>query len=133
MAYVYRFLDSKGNIIYIGKTVNSDLRMQQHFSDKGHLAKECYNSVAKIEYQKYKTESDSLIMETYYITKYSPKYNKLQQSRDLPTIEFNEGPWRTYKQFKPIQLKPYKPSKLLKLALASIYLIIILLVILKIV
>ena len=133
MAYVYRFLDSKGNIIYIGKTVNIDLRMQQHFSDKGHLAKECYNSVAKIEYQKYKTESDSLIMETYYITKYSPKYNKLQQSRDLPTIELNESSWKTYKQFKPIQTKPYKPSKFLKFALASIYLIIILLVILKIV
>ena len=133
MAYVYRFLDSKGNIIYIGKTVNIGLRMQQHFSDKGHLPKECYNSVAKIEYQKYKTESDSLIMETYYITKYSPKFNKLQQSRDLPTIEFDEGSWRTYKQFKPIQVKPYKPSKFLKFALVSIYLIIILLVILKIV
>lgn len=132
MSYVYRFIDGKGNIIYVGKTVDINNRMQQHFSN-GHLPKECYNSVAKIEYQKYKTESDSLIMETYYITKYSPKYNKLQQSRDLPTIEFNEGSWRTYKQFKPIQVKPYKPSKLLKFALASIYLIIILLVVLKIV
>ena len=133
MSYVYRFIDEKGNIIYVGKTVNINNRMQQHFSDKGHLPKECYNSVAKIEYQKYKTESDSLIMETYYITKYSPKYNKLQQSRDLPTIEFDEGSWRTYKQFKPIQVKPYKPSKLLKFGLALIYLIIILLVVLKIV
>ena len=132
MAYVYRFLDSKGNIIYVGKTVNMDNRMQSHFT-KGHLPKECYNSVAKIEYQKYKTESDSLIMETYYITKYSPKFNKLQQSRDLPTIQFDEGSWRTYKQFKPIQVKPYKPSKFLKFGLAFIYLIIILLVILKIV
>ena len=133
MAYVYRFIDCEGNVIYFGKTVNIDLRMGQHFGDKGHLPKECYRSVAKIEYQKYKTESDSLIMETYYITKYSPKFNKLQQSRDLPTIQFDEGLWRTYKQFKPIQIKPYKPSKFLKFALASIYLIIILLVILKIV
>ena len=132
MSYVYRFIDGKGNIIYIGKTVNINSRMQQHFSN-GHLDKQCYNSVAKIEYQKYKTESDSLIMETYYITKYSPKYNKLQQSRDLPTIEFNEGSWRTYKEFKPVQVRDYKPSKFLKFALASIYLIIILLVILKIV
>ena len=133
MAYVYRFIDCEGNVIYFGKTVNIDLRIQQHFSDKGHLPKECYRSVAKIEYQKYKTESDSLIMETYYITKYSPRYNKLQQSRDLPTIQFDEGSWRTYKQFKPIQVKPYKPSKFLKFGLAFIYLIIILLVILKIV
>ena len=132
MSYVYRFIDGKGNIIYIGKTVNINRRMQQLFSN-GHLDKHCYNSVAKIEYQKYKTESDSLIMETYYITKYSPKYNKLGQSRDVPTITFDEKNWKIYKEFKPIQVKPYKPSKLLKFALASIYLIIILLVILKIV
>ena len=132
MAYTYRFIDKYGNVIYIGKTVNMDLRMQNHFN-KGHLPKECYNAVCRIEYQKYKTESDSLIMETYYITKHSPRYNKLQQSRDSPTIQFEEGSWRTYKQFKPIQVNPYKPSKFLKFALALIYLIIILLVILKIV
>ena len=132
MAYTYRFIDKYGNVIYIGKTVNMDLRMQSHFN-KGHLPKECYNAVCRIEYQKHKTESDALIMETYYITKYSPKYNKLQQSRDLPTIEFNEGSWRTYKQFKPIQVKPYKPSKLLKFGLAIIYLTIILLLLIKIV
>ena len=131
--YVYRFIDCEGNIIYFGKTVNIDLRMQQHFSDKGHLPKECYRSVAKIEYQKHKTESDALIMETYYITKYSPKYNKLGQSRDVPTITLDEKNWKTYKELKPVQVRDYKPSKLLKFALASIYLIIILLVILKIV
>ena len=95
MAYVYRFLDSKGNIIYIGKTVNMGNRMQSHFT-KGHLPKECYNTVCRIEYQKHKTESDALIMETYYITKYSPKYNKLGQSRDVPTITFDEKKRRNY-------------------------------------
>ena len=109
-----------------------DNRMQSHFT-KGHLPKECYRAVAKIEYQKYKTESDSLIMETYYITKYSPKYNKLGQSRDVPTITFDEKNWKTYKEFKPVQIRDYKPSKLFKFALASIYLIIILLVVFKIV
>ena len=72
-------------------------------------------------------------METYYITKYSPKYNKLGQSRDIPTITFDEKNWKIYKEFKPVQIRDYKPSKLLKFALASIYLIIILLVVLKIV
>ena len=131
--YVYRFVNCEGDIIYFGKTVNIDLRMQQHFSDKGHLSKECYNSVAKIEYQKYKTESDSLIMETYYITKYSPKYNKLGQSRDVPTITFDEKNWKIYKEIKPKQIRDYKPSKLLKFGLAIIYLTIFLLLLIKIV
>ena len=95
MAYVYRFIDIQGNTIYYGKTLNMQNRMKSHFT-KGHLPKECYQSVARIEYQKYKTESDALIMETYYITKYSPKYNKLGQSKDTPTIKFDEGNWKVY-------------------------------------
>ena len=131
MAYTYRFIDKYGNVIYIGKTVNMDLRMQSHFN-KGHLPRECYNAVCRIEYQKHKTESDALIMETYYITKYSPKYNKLGQSRDVPTITFDEKIWKIYKEFKPVQIRDYKPSKLLKFGLAIIYLTIILLLLIKI-
>ena len=108
MAYVYRFIDIEGRVIYYGKTLDMQNRMKSHFT-KGHLPKECYQSVAKIEYQKYKTESDALIMETYYITKYSPKYNKLGQSKDTPTIKFDEGNWKVYqvlnKQFEKVKYK----------------------------
>ena len=99
MAYVYRFIDIRGNVIYYGKTLDMQNRMKNHFA-KGHLPKECYQSVAKIEYQKYKTESDALIMETYFITKYSPKYNKLGKSRDVPTIKLDEKEWKTYQVLK---------------------------------
>ena len=99
MAYVYRFIDIRGNVIYYGKTLDMQNRMKNHFT-KVHLPKECYQSVAKIEYQKYKTESDALIMETYFITKYSPKYNKLGKSRDVPTITLDEKEWKTYQVLK---------------------------------
>lgn len=99
MAYVYRFIDIEGKVIYYGKTLNMQNRMNSHFT-KGHLPKECYQSVAKIEYQKHKTESDALIYETYYITKYSPKYNKLGQSRDKPTVQLDEKDWKTYQVLK---------------------------------
>ena len=103
MAYVYRFKDINDNIIYVGKTAQTlDKRIMQHFT-KGHLPKECYKSIARIEYQKYKTESDSLVMETYYITKYNPKYNTLQKSRDLPTLDLDNGEWRIYKVDKSIK------------------------------
>ena len=106
MSYVYRFIDIEGRVIYYGKTLDMQNRMKSHFT-KGHLPKECYQSVAKIEYQKYKTESDALIMETYYITKYSPKYNKLGQSKDMPTIKFDEGNWKVYQVLK----QPKKNTK----------------------
>ena len=111
MAYVYRFIDTTGKVIYIGKTINIHNRMKQHFRG-GHLPLECYKSVSRIEYQKYRTESDSLIMETYYITKYNPKYNQLQKSRDIPNIEFDEKKWRIYKELQPIRsTEPCKVSK----------------------
>ena len=100
VSYCYRFKDINNNVIYVGKTVDINKRMAQHFGGKGHLDKMCYKSVARIEYQKYKTESDALIYETYYITKYSPKYNKLGQSRDKPTIQLEEKEWKTYQVLK---------------------------------
>ena len=103
MAYIYRFIDCDNNVIYVGKTSQTlDKRIGQHFT-KGHLSKECYSSIARIEYQKYKTESDALVMETYYITKYDPKYNKLQKSRDLPTLELDINEWKLYRQYKMIR------------------------------
>ena len=100
MAYVYRFKDINNNIIYVGKTAQTlDRRISQHFT-KGHLPKECYKNIARIEYQRYKTESDALVMETYYITKYNPRYNTLQKSRDLPTLELDNKEWKIYKVYK---------------------------------
>ena len=100
MSYVYRFIDEKGNIIYVGKTVNINNRMQQHFSDKGHLPKECYREVAKIECIKWATKSDAQIMEVYYINKYKPKYNKQDKRLDQLTLVLEEKEWKTYEVLK---------------------------------
>jgi excinuclease UvrABC nuclease subunit len=98
--YVYRFIDTQGQIIYVGKTISMRRRMAEHFGGMGHLDKKCYKSVARIEYQKHNTESDALTYETYYIAKYSPKYNKVGQSRDKPTLELEEKEWKTYQILK---------------------------------
>jgi len=44
-----------------------------------------------------------LVMETYYITKYNPRYNTLQKSRDLPTLELDNKEWKIYKVYKSIK------------------------------
>ena len=103
------FFDINNNIIYVGKTSQTlDKRIGQHFT-KGHLSKECYSSIARIEYQKYKTESDALVMETFYITKYNPRYNVLQKSRDIPSLDLDRQEWKLYKQYKMT-----KPARKLK-------------------
>ena len=67
MYYVYRFLDKKKNIIYVGK---SKQELELRFRGHTHLPDECYNLVYKIEYIKCTTESDMTIKEVYYINKY---------------------------------------------------------------
>lgn len=101
MAYVYRFKDVYDKVIYVGYTGQTlDKRIGQHF-EKGHLPKQCYSSIARIEYIKYPTKSDAMIMETYFINKYKPVYNKLNKQNDAITLnlEVLEN-WRTYRIYK---------------------------------
>ena len=49
--YVYKFIDEKNNVLYVGKTVNMDARMKQHFSQKSHLhGSGLYEQIQRIEY-----------------------------------------------------------------------------------
>ena len=115
MAYVYRFLDSKDNVIYIGKTCRKlETRIEEHFSDKGHLDKQCYKDTYKIEYLKFKTDADSLLVETYLINKYRPQYNKANKSKyEGQTIKLDiKEDWKLYKQLKlPSRERPINKFK----------------------
>ena len=113
MAYIYRFKDIRGNVIYVGYTGQTlDQRISQHFT-KGHLPKQCYNSVARIEYIRYKTKSDAMIMETYFINKYKPIYNKLNKQNDAITLELDaKEEWKTYRIYQnEVEYKPISPLK----------------------
>lgn len=100
-SYVYRFLDSSLKPIYVGKTNNLDRRFKQHFT-KGHLSKECYDSVYSMEYIKVNSELNALLLETFYINKYRPQYNKLNKTYKATSIEdVNlkeiKDNWKTYR------------------------------------
>lgn len=84
--YVYKFIDNKDNVLYIGMTMrNIDERMNEHFGKDGHLPKSCYNQVDKIYFQQYKSKDDVEKMEKFYIAYYYPKYN----IRDKPLKKMN--------------------------------------------
>jgi len=96
--YVYRFLDEAGNIIYIGKTNNINKRMEsQHFSQQGHLPRECYLETCRIEYAQLKTDNTMRIYEIYLISKYKPAYNQEFNYKDEAIgIELPEPAWKEY-------------------------------------
>lgn len=107
----YRFLDTKKKVIYIGSAKNIDRRLHSHFCGKrGHLSRECYDSVAKIEVTKTKDYASSLALEQYLINKYKPKYNKRDKERSINSkVVVNEKlyegieHWKLYHQIKPFE------------------------------
>ncbi|MGL5642021.1 MAG: nucleotide excision repair endonuclease [Paraclostridium sp.] len=119
-SYVYRFINSNENIIYVGKTNNLDRRYVQHFNKKGHLPSECYNSVWKIEYIKTDTELNALLLETYYINKYRPQYNKLNKtykatSTENVNLKEIKDNWKIYKIVNPLLNKSNQECRKLTL------------------
>ena len=129
MAYVYRFKDIEENVIYIGYTGGElATRINQHWT-KGHLPTKCYNSVAKIEYQFYKTKADAQIAEVIFINKYKPIYNKLNKQNDR--ITFDLGEEKTWKLYKILRVKSKAnttSNKKTNRILALIYIVIIFLI-----
>lgn len=99
-SYVYRFLDSEGCVIYVGRTVDLKLRMSQHFSDRGHLPRECYNSVARIEFITCKTYLDMKIKELYYIGKCQPQFNIADKSEVTVILDETTDVWESYKSIQ---------------------------------
>lgn len=101
MAYVYRFKDLDEEVIYVGYTSQTlEKRMQQHW-EQGHLPNECYNNVSKIEFIEYNTNADAMIMETYFINEYKPRFNKLNKQLDRITLPFKiNKEWKLYKILK---------------------------------
>lgn len=75
MYYVYRFKDKEENIIYIGYTKDIQRRMGEHFGSWGHLNKECYSKVNKVEYTIFKTSIEAKYFEASYVSEVKPKYN----------------------------------------------------------
>lgn len=96
MFYVYRFLDKKKNIIYVGK---SKQELEERFRGHLHLPDACYDLTYKIEYIECTTASDMSIKEIYYINKYYHDgvfFNVLDMT-DVPiSVEFNDK-WKQYK------------------------------------
>ena len=99
--FIYRFLDKKGKVIYIGKTKNLIKRIQSH-KTQGHLPRDCYDKIEKTEVLVFCTKADHDIAEQYYIQKYQPTYNTFQTKRKLtfPIPFLDNQKWLCYQKTK---------------------------------
>ena len=87
---VYRYYDSEGNVIYVGKAKDLHKRVAQYFVDPARLNRKTRILVSKIadaQYSVVDTEADALLLENNLIKQYKPKYNiLLKDSKTYPWI-----------------------------------------------
>lgn len=80
----YRFIDTIENVIYVGSAKNIDRRLKSHFRGKqGHLGKDTYNQVARVEICKCEDYPSALALEQYLINKYKPRYNSKDKDHNI--------------------------------------------------
>lgn len=109
--FVYKFISDKNQVLYVGKTVNMDARMKQHFSKKSHLAHtDLYTKVQRIEYITCKSEYEALQKELAYINFYKPRYNSASKIKQLIDPPGNDK-WKVYKVIKPLTTEQEKTNR----------------------
>lgn len=80
--WIYKFIDKNHNIIYIWKSINLFFRVNSYFNLKTKLnfaKQKMVKQIKKIETIITNNETESIILETTLIKKYSPKYNILMK------------------------------------------------------
>jgi len=87
---VYRYYDSQGNVIYVGKAKDLHRRVAQYFVDPSRLNNKTRVLVSKIadaQYTVVDSEADALLLENNLIKQYKPRYNiLLKDSKTYPWI-----------------------------------------------
>lgn len=73
---VYYLHNEDGEIIYIGKSKNIRKRVNQHFTNDHHKAKEMQKEVSSVSYEACGNELIALLKENQEIKQNKPKYNK---------------------------------------------------------
>ena len=92
---VYRYYDSEGNIIYVGKAKDLNKRVAQYFVSADRLTRKTAVMVSKIadaQYTVVDSEADALLLENNLIKQFKPRYNiLLKDSKTYPWICISSG------------------------------------------
>ncbi|MDR1406032.1 MAG: excinuclease ABC subunit UvrC [Prevotellaceae bacterium] len=94
---VYRFLDSAGTVIYVGKAKDLRKRVAQYFATRRYESARLellVKKIADIQYTVVPTEVDALLLENNLIKKLQPRYNiLLKDDKTYPWICIRKEPF----------------------------------------
>ncbi len=101
---VYRMLNFKNEILYVGKAKNLTNRLKSYVSEKNHIIRteRMLSQTKKLEITTTSNESEALLLEANLIKKYKPKYNiLLRDDKSFPFIFIgNKEKWPQIKRHR---------------------------------
>jgi len=109
---IYKFYNSKNEIIYIGKSKNLNSRIRSYFIKKKNLNTKTYKMVKEINNISYTisdNEHDALLLENNLIKENKPKYNiLLRDDKSYPYIAISKEPFPRIYVTRKVNLKKEK-------------------------
>ena len=101
---VYRMLNSKNEILYVGKAKNLPNRLKSYISEKNHIIRteRMLSQTKKLEITTTSNESEALLLEANLIKKFKPRFNiLLRDDKSFPFIFIgNEDKWPQIKRHR---------------------------------
>ncbi len=101
---VYRMLNSKNDVLYVGKAKNLPNRLKSYVSEKNHIIRteRMLSQTTKVEIILTSNESEALLLEANLIKKFKPKFNiLLRDDKSFPFIFIgNKDKWPQIKRHR---------------------------------
>ena len=101
---VYRMLNDKNEILYVGKAKNLPNRLKSYIAEKNHVIRteRMLSQTKKLEITTTSNESEALLLEANLIKKHKPKFNiLLRDDKSFPFIFIgNKDKWPQIKRYR---------------------------------
>ena len=101
---VYRMLNAKNEVLYVGKAKNLPNRLKSYVSEKNHIIRteRMLSQTTKLEITTTSNESEALLLEANLIKKFKPRFNiLLRDDKSFPFIFIgNKDKWPQIKRHR---------------------------------
>ncbi len=108
---VYRMLNNKGDILYVGKAKNLPNRLKSYVSEKNHIIRteRMLSQTVRLEITTTSNESEALLLEANLIKKHKPKFNiLLKDDKSFPYIFISKHEFPRIERHRGAKNKPGK-------------------------